>query len=639
MHFAYPSILWIMAVAIPLLAWFLVWSWCKKRSLMAQFVQSRLLAQLTVGVSATRQKIRMGLALLAVSCLLLALAQPQYGFVWEEVKQRGLDIVLAIDTSRSMLTTDVQPNRLTRAKLAAQDLLACSKSDRLGLVAFAGSAFLQCPLTLDEEAFRQSVAALDTSIIPQGGSALSDAIETALSAFKEGDSLKAILILTDGEDHEGGAVEAAEKAAKAGARVYTMGIGTAQGDRIRVVDEKGKTSFLTDESGKQVTSQLNEDLLRKIAQAGQGEYLQLKGANDMAMLYNARLATLPRAEIASRFLQQFKHRFQWPLGLALLLLLVEMLLPEQRRVARPGQKPEAEGWRKAFVTLAVALSIGLAHGSSGSALRDYESGRYRESQQEYQRQLQKSPKDPRLQYNVGTAALRAGDFLQASNHLDSATRSGDPDLLKRTYYNLGNTMYRVGEKAGAPEEMKASWEEAIRHFDSTLQLDPKDEDAKHNREFVAKKLEELQQQQQQQNQDQKDQKQDQDKDQKQQEQNQKKDDKDQKDQQEQSKQDQQKEKEKDPSQQSSKDDPKQSEAQDEKSPPKPDQDGQKSQPQPQPQPKEGKEQPAGEAAAKAGQMTPEQARQLLDMLKADDKMMIFSTPPPSERKARVRREW
>src|SRR6266516_785 len=156
MRFAHPQLLWLLAVTVSLLAWFLWWAWRKRQTLIAQFVQSRLLAQLTVGVSPLRQKIRLALVVFAVACALLALARPQWGFDWEEAKQRGLDIVLAIDTSRSMLAEDVRPNRLSRARLAALDLMRLARSDRLALVPFAGTAFLQCPLTLDDQAFRQS---------------------------------------------------------------------------------------------------------------------------------------------------------------------------------------------------------------------------------------------------------------------------------------------------------------------------------------------------------------------------------------------------------------------------------------------------------------------------------------------------
>src|SRR5438128_7126825 len=238
MRFGNPQVLWLLLVTVPLLAWFLWWAWRKRQTLIAQFVQSRLLAQLTVGVSPLRQKIRLALVVFAVACALLALARPQWGFDWEEAKQRGLDIVVAIDTSRSMLAEDVRPNRLARAKLAALDLMKLAKSDRLALVPFAGAAFLQCPLTLDDQAFLQSVDALEVGIIPVGGTALTEAIETAQTAFKEGENFKILVLFTDGEDHDSGALAAAEKAAKAGLKVFTIGLGTANGELLRATDEQ-----------------------------------------------------------------------------------------------------------------------------------------------------------------------------------------------------------------------------------------------------------------------------------------------------------------------------------------------------------------------------------------------------------------
>src|SRR5687768_17850192 len=185
MRFEHRDLLWYTLLLVPALIVFFWWSWRKRRQLIAQFVQSRLLAHLTVGVSARRQKLRMALVVFACGLLILVLARPQWGFSYEEARQRGLDVVVAIDTSRSMLAADVAPNRLARAKLAALDLKRLARTDRVGLIAFAGSAFLQCPLSFDDEAFRQSVEALDVNIIPQGGSALAEAIDTAKGAFKE----------------------------------------------------------------------------------------------------------------------------------------------------------------------------------------------------------------------------------------------------------------------------------------------------------------------------------------------------------------------------------------------------------------------------------------------------------------------
>ena len=184
MTFAHPHLLWLLLVVPPALLAFFWWSGRARQRLLTQFIQARLLPGLTVGISPVRQRIRVSGLVLAVVCLILALARPQWGFDWEEVKQRGLDIVVAIDTSKSMLAEDIAPNRLARAKLAALELMQRAEADRLGLVAFAGTAFLQCPLTIDDAAFRQSVEALDVNITPQGGTALAEAITTALTAYK-----------------------------------------------------------------------------------------------------------------------------------------------------------------------------------------------------------------------------------------------------------------------------------------------------------------------------------------------------------------------------------------------------------------------------------------------------------------------
>ena len=336
MRFEHPHLLWLLLVAVPGATAFLWWAWRTKRRLIAQFVQSRLLANLTVGVSTTRQKVRMGLLVAAVALLLVVLARPQWGFDWEEAKQRGLDVVVAIDTSKSMLAEDVAPNRLTRAKLAALDLKKLAKTDRVGLVAFAGTAFLQCPLSFDDEAFRQSVNALDVNIIPQGGTALAEAIQTAQAAFKEkSENYKVLVLFTDGEDHDGHAVEAAKEAAKEGMRIFTIGVGTANGELLRMTDARGRSDFLKDDQGNAVKSHLNEGLMRDIAQAASGFYMLLSGANAMDVLYERGLAPLPKTALSGQRVKRYHERYQWFLGLTLGLLVGEMFLPERKPARRP----------------------------------------------------------------------------------------------------------------------------------------------------------------------------------------------------------------------------------------------------------------------------------------------------------------
>ncbi len=330
MPFAHLHILWLLLVFPPALVAFFWWSARKRQELMTQFIQARLLPELTVGVSRMRQNIRLACLILAVSCLILALARPQWGYDWEETRQRGLDIVVAIDTSKSMLAQDIAPNRLARAKLAALDLMQQAKSDRLGLVAFAGSAFLQCPLTVDDAAFRQSVEALDVNTIPLGGTALAEAIETAATAFKEGDNYKVLVLLSDGEDLEPGAVEAAQKAAAAGLRIFTIGIGTTAGELLPIKDANGHIDYVRDEQHNVVKSHLQEGLLQDIAAATSGTYRLLRGAKTMETLYEQDLATLPKSEHEDKLVRRYRERYHWPLAAAMALLLAEMLFPERK---------------------------------------------------------------------------------------------------------------------------------------------------------------------------------------------------------------------------------------------------------------------------------------------------------------------
>jgi Ca-activated chloride channel family protein len=670
--------LWLLAGTVPLLAWFLAWAWRKKQILIAQFVQSRLLAQLTVGVSPARQRIRLLLLVLAVGSALLALARPQWGFQEEQAKQRGLDIVVALDTSRSMLAQDVPPNRLTRAKLAALDLMRLSKTDRLGLVAFAGDAFLQCPLTLDEQAFRQSLEAIEVGIIPQGGTALTAAIQTALQAFKsEGDNYKILVLFTDGEDHERDAIQAAKQAAKAGLRIFTVGVGTPNGELLKVTDEQGVTSYIKDSQGNAVMSRLDETLLRQIATEAGGSYLPLRGANAVETLYEQSLAPLPKAEVSSRLIRRYRERFQWPLALAMVLLLAEMLLPERKRVERTEPIASAANaeLRKAVVALLLLAFPLTAAGSPSGAKRLYENGKYKEAQREYERLLEEDGAgavpgfenalqqldadktddagqdaqpalepgalgDLRLHFNAGAAAYKAGDMENAFKHFAPVLTSPDLSLQQRAFYNLGNTLYRLGEQNPELNQKTERWENSVRSFEGALRLDPQNADAKHNLEFVKKKLEELKQQQAKQKQDQRDpnnqdqQKQNQDDPQSDQSEDQSKD-------QQNAQQDQQQQSEQNSANQDQpKDQPEQENnpADTARDPQEPQDSSEQSQQQAKTDSTPGDQSESNAAPAPAGQMTLQQAQQLLDSQKGEEKALIF-VPRKSESPNRIFKDW
>jgi Ca-activated chloride channel family protein len=497
MKFGDPILLWLLWL-VPGVAVFLWWAWRVKQRLIAQFVQSRLLAVLTVGVSKSRQKIRLALLAASVGLLVIAAARPQWGFDWEEVKQKGLDIVVAIDTSRSMLANDVYPNRLERAKLAALDLKRLARMDRVGLVAFAGTAFLQCPLSLDDEAFRQSLNALDVNIIPQGGTAVAEAIQAALGAFKEGnDNHKVLVLFTDGEDHDGNALESAKAAAKDGLRIFTVGVGSANGELLRIQDARGHSDFIKDSSGNVVKSRLDEQLLKDIAKAASGFYLLLSGSGTMDTLYKVGLAPLPKSEFSARKVQRFHEQFYWFLSAAIVLLIVEMFFPERRRVRRTEavrNDPNHAGFRKAVMLLAVILCPGWVIASPSEALKNYLAGNFTAAQAEYESLLIKKPKEPRLHLNAGTAAFQGGDYNAAADHFKAVLAHPDLRLQQRAFYNLGSTLFRMGEKKDELQEsgvIQKYWEQAIKNFESAYLLSTNDTDARFNVQLVRQKLMEL----------------------------------------------------------------------------------------------------------------------------------------------------
>jgi Ca-activated chloride channel homolog len=493
MHFANPQMLWLLLLLGPLLAAFLVWAWHRKQTLIAKFVPQRLLPQLTDGISPTRQKIRLVLVGLAALCTLLALARPQWGYEWHEVRQRGLDLVIAIDASRSMLAQDMPPNRLTRAKLAALDLAQLSRGDRFALVPFAGTAYLQCPLTSDFEAFRQNVHALSTEIMPQGGTSLAQAIRVARDTLRDSiHSDTALVLITDGEDHDDGALAAAREASQSGVRIFTVGIGMPEGALLQYVDGSG-LQYIKDLQGNVVLSRLNESLLQQIAREANGFYVPLRSPDAIDTLVQQGLANLARSDLSSRMVRRFHEQFHWPLTLALAFLLAELFVSERKPPPRPASANTKTKGSTARVTTALATLVlvsGLA-ASPARALKQFEAGSYEEAEAIYQQLLEQRGPDPRLHFNRGAAAYRRGDFATAAREFAEATTSQDLSLQQRAFYNLGNAYYRLGQQLNDDPQRKEPWTQAIQSYEASLQLQPDDPDADFNLQFVREQLEAL----------------------------------------------------------------------------------------------------------------------------------------------------
>ncbi len=313
-----------------------MWSIQRRKNLLRGFAQESLLTELISNYSLKRQ---MGKNILLAAVFFLsivALARPQWGFEWQEIKRQGLDIVVAIDTSKSMLTRDVKPNRLERTKLAVQDLVKKLEGDRIGLIAFAGEAFWMCPLTVDYGGFLLSLNDLDINTIPRGGTNIGQAIEEAFKAYdKSSGQYKALIIVTDGDNLEGEPLSVARQAKEKGIKIFTVGIGTREGELIEMENELGQKEFLKDAQGNFVKSRLNEKLLEDIALLGAGAYVRSSGAQfGLDLIYERELSKLEKREIEAKMEKRYYERFQIPLGLAIFLLILETCL--STRVKKNG---------------------------------------------------------------------------------------------------------------------------------------------------------------------------------------------------------------------------------------------------------------------------------------------------------------
>lgn len=325
-----------LPLAIPLV-WALFALLRRRRAALAQLVDPALLGVLAPAWNPARAKSRLVLRVLALALLVLALARPQWGFRWEEVRRQGLDLVVALDTSRSMMASDIKPTRLQQAKWGIRDLLRNLRGDRVGLVPFAGSSILQCPLTIDYAAFAMTLDDVYSGIIPKGGTAIEQALRTAVAAFpKDGTADRVILLITDGEDHDGDPLALLPELKENGIRVYTIGIGTLEGEMVPAGDGQG--GYFKDRQGQIVKTALKEDVLQKLALGTGGTYVRsAPGDTGLERVFNESIANLKRSEQENRTAKIYEERFVWPIAAALLLLAWEALLSDRRKTN--GKEP------------------------------------------------------------------------------------------------------------------------------------------------------------------------------------------------------------------------------------------------------------------------------------------------------------
>jgi len=331
------SILYWLIALIPI-AWLLLYLLARRERRLRLLADREVLDRLLPSRRPARRRWKLLIELLAIALVVLALARPQWGFQWREVKRRGLDIMVVMDTSKSMLAEDVKPNRLQQAKWGVRDLVRQLSRDRVGLIAFSGGSFLQCPLTIDYAALLLTLDDLYAGIIPRGGTRISQALDLALESFDyESDSDKVVILITDGEDTEGDPAAMTDELKRRGIRLYAIGVGTLAGEPIPIRNEEGRLDFQKNREGNVVKSSLQESGLQKLALATGGIYVRsAPGDFGFERIISQGIEKLKRSELESRMAKDFEDRFYWFIAAALILLAAENLVGIGRRVSQNG---------------------------------------------------------------------------------------------------------------------------------------------------------------------------------------------------------------------------------------------------------------------------------------------------------------
>lgn len=321
-------------ILLPLLIGFFIWSSRKRKRDLQKLAQTGLLERLMQNYRPKERIWRNGLLIAGIFFLLVALLGPQWGFQWEQVTHRGMDLLIAVDTSKSMLAQDIRPNRLERTKLVIQDLVGQLEGDRVGLITFAGTSFLQVPLTIDYNAFMQGVQSLSTDTMPQGGTAIGEALENALQAFRNGSAESKVLVLiTDGENHLSDPIKMAEKLADENIQVIIIGMGTTTGELIPVMAD-GHQQFLKDQQGNVVKTSLDEVLLKNVASSGKGVYISGSDPEALDAIYQNYISRMQKTEFNTTRKKNYHQRYQIFLAIGLLLIGAEMLIGVKKGVAK-----------------------------------------------------------------------------------------------------------------------------------------------------------------------------------------------------------------------------------------------------------------------------------------------------------------
>lgn len=500
-RFEDPIYLWLLLL-VPVLVLVALLGHRKRKKQLKAFGEPELLKDLMPDVSAYRPWVKLGLAVFAFALLVVMLARPQMGTKITHEKRNGIEAVIAIDVSNSMMAQDVVPSRLEKSKLLIENLVDHFTHDRIGLVVFAGDAFVQLPITTDYVSAKMFLQNIDPSLVATQGTDIAKAINLSMRSFSQQKDIgKAVIVITDGEDHEGGALEAAKAANDKGVRVFILGIGSTKGSPIPL-QEGG---YLTDRNGQTVLTALNETMCKEIAQAGKGTYIHVDNTNDAQEKLNDELAKLQRADTQAVIYSEYGEQFQAVCIIVIILLIAEILIldiknPKLRNIHLFGSKKPM-----AMLLLLIVPTLAFAQSDrhfirTGNKL--YRNQNYPKAEVEYRKAMSQNGSNAHAVYNLGNALMMQQKDSAAIVQLENAGKMEANKTRKAmAYHNIGTICQR-----------HQLYGDAIKAYEEALRNNPNDNETRYNLALCKRlnknnKEQQKQQQQQQQKEQQKEQKQ------------------------------------------------------------------------------------------------------------------------------------
>lgn len=515
-RFASPQYLYLLLVLVALAAihYYIIY---KKKRQVKRFGDPELTKQLFLGVSRWRPEVKFWITMLALASFIVALARPQFGTRLDTRERTGIEAIIALDVSNSMLAEDVKPNRLEKAKMMVSNMVDGMRDDKIGLIVFAGQAFVQLPITSDYVSAKMFLETISPSMISVQGTDIAEAINLSMRSFTQQEDIsRAIFVITDGEDNEAKGVEAAKQAAAKGIRVYVLGIGNPGGAPIPI---PGTGQYIIDDEGNTVISKLSEEMCREIATAGGGSYIYVDNSSSAQKKLSEQVDRLAKAKMESQIYSEYDEQFQGFILIGLLLLLLDVFLLERESKSTWLSNLFHRGRSVSTICL---LFFSLAAFSQTD--RDYirrgnrlmRDSVYDKAQVEYQKAIEKDNTNPISHFNLGNALLYQNKAEDAMKEYETAARlEKDKMRLAQIYHNMGVVLQSAKQ-----------FDKAVACYRNSLRNDPTNNETRYNYALSLFQLKKNQGGQDNQDQQKDDKGQDEKKEQEQQQQQQKQDKKD-----------------------------------------------------------------------------------------------------------------